>query len=55
MKWQDALLRNADRILKTGGELHFTVSKRGEERFSFIKIYPDNKIQCDTETVIDED
>jgi hypothetical protein len=53
IKWEEELLRQANEIMLKGGELRFVVLRRGEERIPEIYSYPENKIRCKTETLID--
>lgn len=51
--WKEELLRQAQEIMIKGGELRFLVIRRGNERIPEIYSFPENKIRCKTETLID--
>jgi hypothetical protein len=51
IKWSDELLRQAQEIMIKGGELHFKVIRRGNERLSEIHTYPTNFVKCNTEVL----
>ena len=53
MRWQDELMRSANDIMIKGGELRFTVIVRDRQRIPMIYVYLDNKVVCNTETLID--
>lgn len=49
VRWQEELLKQAEKIMIQGGELHFKVIVRQQERIPEIRPYPDNYIRCKTE------
>ncbi len=51
--WREELLSQAQEIMIKGGELRLVVIRRGNERIPEIYSYPENKIRCKTETLID--
>jgi hypothetical protein len=51
IKWSEELMRQAQEIMIKGGELHFKVIKRGNERLPEIRAFPDNFLKCDTEVL----
>ena len=53
IEWQKELIKQAEVIMLKGGELIFKVEKRGPERVPEIFIYPDNKIRCKSEFLIE--
>ena len=53
--WRDELWKAAKEVVKKGGELKLTVSRRGQSRLVIIQKYPDNRIQCNEVTVLDDD
>lgn len=53
IRWTEELLRQAKEIMIKGGELRFVVIRRNDERIPEIYSYPENKIRCNTETLID--
>lgn len=53
IKYEQELLRQAKEIMIKGGELRFVVLRRGNERIPEIYSYPENKIRCNSETLID--
>ena len=52
VKWQEELLKQAEKIMIQGGQLHFIVIKRQRERIPEIRIFPENFIKCKTETLV---
>ena len=53
VRWKDALWKAANEIMIKGGELHFKVIKRERERIAEVYIYPENRVRCRKETIID--
>ena len=54
LNWKDALWKSADEIMRKGGKLEFIVYKREHgKRLPIVHLYPDNKIECNEETLID--
>ncbi len=53
IKWKEELIRQAQEIMIKGGELRFVVIRRNNERIPEIYTYPENKVRCNTETLID--
>lgn len=53
IRWQEELLRQAQEVMIKGGELKFLVIRRGNERIPEIYSYPENKVRCSIETLID--
>lgn len=53
VRWKDALWKAANEVMIKGGEVHFKVLKRDRERIPEIYMYPNNKVRCRSETIID--
>ena len=53
IKWDKELLRQAQEIMLKGGELKFIVARRGNDRFPEIYTYPENRIACNKETLVE--
>lgn len=53
IQWTEELLRQAQEVMIKGGELRFLVIRRGNERIPEIYSYPENKIRCSVETLVD--
>lgn len=54
VSWKDALDKAAKEIMLKGGKLEFIVYTRDHnKRLPRIHIYPENKIDCREETLID--
>lgn len=53
VRWKDELWRAANEIMIRGGELKFVVIKRERDRIPEVYTYPENKVRCKTETIID--
>jgi len=55
IKWKEALWKAASEIMIKGGKLEFFVYRRepGNKRLPVIHIYPDNRITCKEETIVD--
>ena len=53
IKYEAELLRQAKEIMIKGGELRFVVIRRNQERIPEIYSYPENKVRCNIETLID--
>lgn len=51
--WKTSLWKAAEEIMTKGGELKMIVIKRDRERIPEIYVYPDNKIRCKSETLLD--
>ncbi len=53
IRWKEELIRQAQEVMIKGGELRLVVIRRGNERIPEIYTYPENKVRCSTETLID--
>lgn len=54
VKWQQALLKAGEEVMKKGWCLEFIVYKNGNKRKAMIKIIPPKQqIDCDEEEIIE--
>ena len=53
VKWQDALWKAAEEIMRKGGRVEFIVYKREEKRRPVVRRFPDNEVCCEEEILVD--